>query len=160
MGDLNLEVSENCLNGFCHVNSLKNFNRGATCSKSSNNPLCIDLFLTNQQQCFQKTHAIETGISDFHRMVVTVMNTHYKKQKPKTIQNRNYKHFYEQSFNFKLNNELMKIGINNAELKEFNKFFNMLQENRNILELIILIISQKLFGKKFYTNLDFARNFW
>ena len=87
------------------------------------------------------------------------MNTHYKKQNPKTIQNKNYKHFYEQSFNFKLNNELMKIGINNAELKEFNKFFNMLQENRNILELIILIISQKLFGKKFYTDLDFATNF-
>ena len=56
-------------------------------------------------------------------MVVTVMKTHYKKQKAKTIQYRNYKHFHEQSFDFELNNELMKIDINNAELKEFNKFF-------------------------------------
>ena len=79
--------------------------------------------LTNQQQGFQQTHAIETGISDFHKMVFTVMKTHYKKQKVKTIQYRNYKHFHEQSFNFDLNNELMKIDINNAKLKEFNNFF-------------------------------------
>ena len=56
-------------------------------------------------------------------MVVTVMKTHYKKQKAKTIQYRNYKHFHEQSFNFELNNELLKIDINNAELKEFNEIF-------------------------------------
>ena len=56
-------------------------------------------------------------------MVVTVMKTHYKKQKAKTIQYRNYKHFHEQSFNFELNSELLKIDINNAELKEFNEIF-------------------------------------
>ena len=40
----------------------------------------------------------------------TVLKTH-KKQKAKTIQCRNYKHFHEQSFNFELNNELLKIDI-------------------------------------------------
>ena len=55
-------------------------------------------------------------------MVVTVMKAYYKKEKPKTIQYRNCKHFHEQSFNFELNNELLKIDINNAELKEFTKF--------------------------------------
>ena len=51
--------------------------------KNPNNPSCIDLFLTNRQQYFQQTCAIETGISDFHKMVVTVMKTHYIKQKQK-----------------------------------------------------------------------------
>ena len=123
MGDLNFEVSENCLNGFCNVTSLKTLNRGPTCFKNPNNPSCIDLFLSNRQQSFQQTCAIETGISDFHKMVVTVMKTHYKKQKAKTIQYRNYKHFHEQSFNFELNSEFLKIDINNAELKELNEFF-------------------------------------
>ena len=123
MGDLNSEVSENCLNGFCNVNSLKTLNRGPTCFKNPNNPSCIDLFLTNRQQCFQQTCAIETGISDFHKMVVTVMKTHYKKQKAKTIQYRNYKHFHEHSFKSELNSELLKININNAKLKEFNEIF-------------------------------------
>ena len=45
------------------------------------------------------------------------MKIHYKKQKAKTIQPRNYKHFHEQSFNFELNNQLLKIDIKNAELK-------------------------------------------
>ena len=51
------------------------------------------------------------------------MKTRYKKQKLKTIQNRNYKHFDEQSFNFDLNNELLKIDSNTAELKEFSEIF-------------------------------------
>ena len=67
------------------------------------------------------------GISDFHKMLAIIMKGHYKKQKPKTIQYKNYKHFHEQSFNFELNNELLKIDINNAEffkiifLKVFDK---------------------------------------
>ena len=56
-------------------------------------------------------------------MVVTVMKTYYKKQKAKTIRYRNYKHFHEQFLNFELNNELLKIDINNAELKEFKDIF-------------------------------------
>ena len=119
MGDLNSEVSENCLNGFSNVNSLKTLNRGPTCFKNPNNQPCIDLFLTNRQQCLQQICAIETGIFDFHKTAATVMKTHCKKQKAKTIQYRNYKHFHEQSFNFELNNELLKIDINNAELKDF-----------------------------------------
>ena len=82
MGDFSSQVSENCLNGFCNVNSLKTLSRGPTCFKNPSNPLCIDFFLTNRQQYFQQTNAIETGISGFHKMYVTVMKTHYKKQKP------------------------------------------------------------------------------
>ena len=51
------------------------------------------------------------------------MKIQYKERKRKTIQYRNYKYFHEQSCNFKQNNELQKIDINNAELKEFNKIF-------------------------------------
>ena len=54
MEDLNSEVSENCLNGFCNANSLKTLNRVPTCFKNPNNPSCIDWFLTNQQQSFQQ----------------------------------------------------------------------------------------------------------
>ena len=56
MGDLNSAVSENCLNCFCNVNSLKALNSGPTCFKSPNNLSCIDLFLTNRQKFFHKMH--------------------------------------------------------------------------------------------------------
>ena len=43
------------------------------------------MFLTNRHQCLQQTCAIEKGISDCHKMVVTVMKTHYEKQKGKSF---------------------------------------------------------------------------
>ena len=58
MGDLNSEVSENCLNGFCNVNSPKTLNRDSpTCFKNPNNPSCIDFFLQIDNNVFNK-HAL------------------------------------------------------------------------------------------------------
>ena len=72
------------MNGFCNVNSLKTLNRGLTYFKNSNNPSCIDFFLTNRQQCFPQTHAVETGIFGFYRKIAAVMKLiiKSKKQKP------------------------------------------------------------------------------
>ena len=72
------------MNGFCNINSLKTLNRGSTCFKNSNNPSCIDFFVTNRQQCFQQTHAVETGIFGSYRKIVAVMKLiiKSKKQKP------------------------------------------------------------------------------
>ena len=118
MEDLNSEVSKNCLYCFRNFSSFKTLNRGPTCLKYANNPSCMDLLLTNRQRCFQQRYATETGISDFHRMVLTVIKTRYKMQNPKTIQYINYKHFHEQPFNFDLDNDLQKIDINNAEFQQ------------------------------------------
>ena len=62
---------------------------------------------------------IETGISDFHKMVMTVLKLFYEKQKPKIIHYRNYKTFNANLFKEELNNELLNIDINNSELVEF-----------------------------------------
>ena len=51
-------------------------------------------------------------------MVITVLKFFYKKQKPKTIHYRNYKTFNANLFKEELNNELLNIDINNAELVE------------------------------------------
>ena len=40
--------------------------------KNPNNPSGIDLFLANCSRIFQDTHVTETGLSDFHKMDVTV----------------------------------------------------------------------------------------
>ena len=61
---------------------------------------------------------METGISDFHKMVITVLKIFYKKQKPKIFYYRNYKTFNANLFKEELNNDLLSIDINNAELVE------------------------------------------
>ena len=85
LGDLNSDLKDGCLNAFSNVNNLKSLNKEPTCFKNPNNPSCIDLFLTNRSRYFQNTSTIETGISDFHKLVVTVLKMFYKKQKPKII---------------------------------------------------------------------------
>ena len=72
---------------------------------------------------FSKHSYHETGISDFHKMVITVMNVFYKKQKPKIIQYRSCKNLDNQVFQRELNSELLKIDSNNAELSEFTEMF-------------------------------------
>ena len=62
---------------------------------------------------------METGISGFHKMVITILNFFYKKQKQKIIHYRNYKNFNANLFKQELNNELLNLDINNAELVEF-----------------------------------------
>ena len=123
LGDLNSELEEACLNDFCNVNNLKSLNKKPTCFKNPENPSCIDLFLTNRQKSFQNTSTIETGISDVHKLVVTVLKMYYKKQKPKIFQYRNYKIFNEESFKNELNRELTLIDLNNAELADFQDIY-------------------------------------
>ena len=77
------------------------------------NPSCIDLFLTNCHQSFQNTTTVSTGLSDFHKMVVTVKKTTFPKAKPKIIQYRDYKNFVEEAFRIELRGRLQKEVIIN-----------------------------------------------
>ena len=52
-------------------------------------------------------------------VVITVLKNFYKKQKPKIIPYRNYETFNASLFQEELNNELLNIDVNNAELAEF-----------------------------------------
>ena len=67
------EFSEPCLNDFCHILNLKNLVKETTCHKNLKIPSCIDLFLTNRPRTFQCTTTIKTGVSNFHKLVLTVI---------------------------------------------------------------------------------------
>ena len=90
---MNSEISEDHLSDFCASYNLKSLIKESTCFKNPNNPSCIDLILTNRARCFQNSCAIETGLSDFHKLAITVMKMTFKKMPPKIITYRNYKYF-------------------------------------------------------------------
>ena len=83
---------------FCEIYSLKNIFREKTCFKNPSNPSCIDLIITNRPKGFQNSMVIETGLSDFHKMCITVMKMQYSKQKPTIIHYRKFKDFNNDSF--------------------------------------------------------------
>ena len=77
------EPSETCVNDFCNVYNLSNLVKEPTCFENPDNPSCIDLFLIKRLKCFQSAMVIETGVSCFHNMVITVLKIFYKKKKAK-----------------------------------------------------------------------------
>ena len=70
---------------------MSNLIKEPTCFKSIENPSSIDIMLTNKKQSFQNSMTIETGLSDFHKMTVTVMKRYFKKNDPVTIEYRDLK---------------------------------------------------------------------
>ena len=85
IGDLNAEVSDMPMKDFCYMYSFKNLIKEPTCYKSPANPKCVDLMLTNRDRTFLNSCVIETGLSDFHKVTVTVLRSFLKKAEPKVI---------------------------------------------------------------------------
>ena len=107
-GDFNIDRGEEILEEFLFEQNFKNLMKEPTCFKAVDNPSCIDLFLTNTSLSFQNTCTIETGLSDFHKMAVTVMKTTFPKAQPKIVYYRDYKNFDLSKFRAELREELKK----------------------------------------------------
>ena len=111
LGDFNVAPEEAKMSEFLNMYSLKNLVSQKTCFKNPENPSCIDLILTNRSLIFQ--NFFETGLSDFHKLKLTVLKQYYPKQKPKVVFYRKYKNFRNNLFRNELENELSNYDINN-----------------------------------------------
>ena len=104
---------------FCDSYEFKNLIKDATCYKNPENPSCIDLILTNNPNSFQNSGVIETGLSDFHKMTVTVMKTTFEKLKPNIIHYRDCRKFPNDKFRenliSRLSTENIRIDCNGME---------------------------------------------
>ena len=93
LGDFNTEIDEQHMQSFCDKYSLKSLIRQPTYYKNFEKPTFIDLILTNMPRSFQSTCVIETGLSDFYLMTLTVMRKNFRKIKPSIINYRSYNNF-------------------------------------------------------------------
>ena len=64
---------------------------------------------------------VETGLSDFHKMTLTVMKVFYKIQKINIVTYRNYKHFSNEAFMFDVKNSIIQMTSERNDL-EFDRF--------------------------------------
>ena len=71
----------------------KNLVKEPTCYKNQSNPSCVDLLITNGPRSFMKTTTVSTGLSDFHKMVVTVMRSTFTKAEPITVKYRDFSRY-------------------------------------------------------------------
>ena len=67
---------------------------------------------TNSHDSFQNSCVIETGLSDFQMVTVTVTKTTYEKLKPGIVNYRDYKFFFNHTFQQILLEKLSTENIN------------------------------------------------
>ena len=94
-----------------------------TCYKNPDKPACIDLILTNCPGYFHNSCVIETGLSDFHKMIVTLMKTSYWKIESRVINYQDYKTFSNEGFRESLLENLKGKLSGNSD-QSFSNFVN------------------------------------
>ena len=109
------------MSSFCNTFDLTSLIKEPTCYENPDNPSCTDLILTNKPQ---NSCVAETGLSDFHQMILTVTKITFQKLKHKVINYRDYKHFNNERFRDDLLSEISNsyLELNN---NSFDEFFNM-----------------------------------
>ena len=115
-GDFNSKEQETCMETFLYQHNLKNIVIESICFKNSSKPT-IDLFLTNNSSYFQNTKTFFIGLSDFHKLVATMLKISFPKSKPLEINYSNYKHLDEFSFN-----EDLKLVFDNTDVQTCEEF--------------------------------------
>ena len=98
LGDFNSTMLEKEMQEFCEIYGLENLIKVPTCYKNPSNPSSIDVMLTNKITSFQNSITLETGLSDHHKMTITVLKRYFKKKEPITVKYRNYKLFDNDKF--------------------------------------------------------------
>ena len=121
MGDFNAEPTNEHVQNFCDSFKLFNLVKENTCFKGP--PKCYDLILTNMKHNFMNTKAITTGLSDCHKMTISMMKTEIIKSQPMQLKYRDYTHFQPHLFNCELKTLLDDKFNSTSEFSDFHRIF-------------------------------------
>ena len=111
LGDFNSKPTEEVMKSFCQIYNFKNLLDKPTCYKNPTNPWCVDLVITNKPTSFQNSCTFETGLSDFHKMILTVLKSSFVKQKTRVLIYRNDKFFNNTLFRDQILNKLRNSNL-------------------------------------------------
>ena len=89
-----------------------------TCFKGKGS--CIDQILANRKYSFKHSNSVETGISDHHHWIYTMLKITFSNTEPKLVHYRKYKTANFESFKVSLGNALESCSGN---YDDFNQIF-------------------------------------
>ena len=114
------------LSDFINEENLYNIIKSKTCFKKTQGS-CIDLILTNRKFSFKNSSTSETGLSDHHHLIYSVMKTSFRNEENKILIYRDFKNFSIERFKIELDPILHS---NNNDFKNFeDKFVKVLDKN-------------------------------
>ena len=106
LGDFNLEPGDIAFASLIQDHSLYNTTKHPTCFKSSK-CRCIDFIFTNRKHSFMHSKSFETGFSDHHHMIYTILMTTYIKLPQKKNICQEYKNWSQMLFEDELRRKLI-----------------------------------------------------
>ena len=121
LGDFNSESTEEAMKSFCQIHNFKNLLGKPASNKNPNNPLCVDLIITNKQKSFQNSCTFKVGLSDFYKMTRTALKSYFAKQKTRVVNYGNYKFFNNTLFRDQVLNKLSNSNLQTND-KDLNHF--------------------------------------
>ena len=126
VGDFNSGPNNPVMTAFLSEHHLFNHMKNKTCFKSEKGS-CIDLILSNKKHSLQHTGTVDTGISDHHHLIYTMLKTTYTKLPPKKITYRVYKDFDRENFLYDLESNLFYVNDNYSAFEKV--FTNVLNKH-------------------------------
>ena len=78
LGDFNIEAENKAMKDFLQEHTFYNMMKPNTCFKGDGGS-CIDLLITNSKFSFMKTNSFESGLSDHHHIIYTILKTKFEK---------------------------------------------------------------------------------
>ena len=105
LGDFEIEVENKVMKSFLQKHTFYNIMKQNTCFKGDGGS-CIDLLITNSKFSFMKTNSFETGLSDHHHMIYTILKTKFEKFKPKKSIYCNFKQYDSDQFKLDIFNSM------------------------------------------------------
>ena len=107
---------------FINDENFINLVKDKTCFRGKSS--CIDLILSSGRYSFKHTSSTETGLSDHHHLISSMMKTTFEKEESKGLVYQDYKNFSFNSFKSEL---LSKFHLKNVTFTSFeNNFVNVL----------------------------------
>ena len=125
VGDFNETCLNTKLSSFMTTQSLKSLITTPTCFKSDDGR-CIDLILTNRPSFFQKSNTFETGVSDHHHLIYTMLKSRYIREPPKMVRYRNYRNFSSTKFETDL-----VSALSETQTGDFSSFTKTIEDVLN-----------------------------
>ena len=132
-GNLNINTLRRTSDSFNHLSdldnrfSLANLVTDSTCFKSNKGYL-IDLMLTNKAISFYKSHSFVTGLSNCHKLIVSILRSSFQKLPPKFVIYRNQKNFHESNFLCDLDSRLIQGELDKSYQGPYNKMSEIFSE--------------------------------
>ena len=131
-----MDPSHMQLSAFMEHYNYYNLIKNNTCFKGDGS--CIDLILTDRRYFFKNTSSFETGISDNHHLIYSMLKTTFEKEETKKVTYRNYKQFQVENFEKDLISSLRNC---NGEYENYEQnFIKVLNTHVPIDQMILLIL--------------------